>query len=150
MRDDGPATSLESDDAFARDDGFDDQYAVLREQARHLVTNRGERSVLNLHQVIWIDHVDAERAELHFLSCSAARIPLLELSMQGSLHPHCLFRPSGSQGRWCDPEIANGEQGLQRVSALLKRFTSPFESIDNGNDSLDFEPERFRPLDGLQ
>ena len=45
-------------------------------------------------------------------------------------------------------QVTNRQQGPQRITALLKRLSSTFESIDDRNHFPHFQPKRFHTFDG--
>ena len=52
FRDDRATAAVEFQNAFAGQDGFDDQHAVVLEQPRDFVPDGSQRPVLDLHQLI--------------------------------------------------------------------------------------------------
>jgi hypothetical protein len=86
------AAAVELYQQLVGNDWLDDANAVVGQQKAYLITNRGQRTVLNLDQLLTANRVDAESAARDFLETVVACVQGLQLFVEGRLHP-MLRRP---------------------------------------------------------
>lgn len=80
------AGPVQLDQLLADDDRLDDANSMLAQQASHFVADGGQAAVLDLHQFVAHDDVDAEAVERHFLASAVGGVEQFELAVERGFH----------------------------------------------------------------